>query len=139
MFSMTYGSPIFSQQVAHRADEQVGVVTVVLVGACVPLTWRAGVDGCEVADHADAEGSAYRGEVPQYVHGVDVVELERVPRLWVVVDADHVEPGAVVTHASTASAAEQVEEQRPRHDRLRLTSVATARMTVASWSSSGLL
>src|SRR5580765_3426793 len=50
---------------------------------------------------------------PSQRESVLLCELERVVRLRLDVDADHVEPGAVVAHGRAAGAAEQVEQ--PRH------------------------
>ncbi len=46
---------------------------------------------------------------------VALVELEGVVRLWLDVDADHVEARTVVAHACAASPAEQVQQPRPAH------------------------
>jgi hypothetical protein len=47
--------------------------------------------------------------------GVGLVELERVARHWLEVDADYVEAGPVVADRAAASPAEQIQQTRPSH------------------------
>jgi hypothetical protein len=65
------------------------------------LAWRAGVDGVE--------------PVERVRHRVGLVELERIPRLRLDVDADHLKPGTVVADRGATGPAEQIEETRPAH------------------------
>ena len=69
-----------------------------LAEAGVELAWRAGVDRVEPVERI-------RGRVR-------LVELERVVGLRLDVDADDVEPGAVVAHRRAAGAAEQIQQKR---------------------------
>lgn len=74
---------------AHSAD------------AGMRLTRRTGVDRVEARHPFRIERQNVRLD-----------ELERVSRLRLDIDADHIEPSLMIAHARAASAAEQVEEAR---------------------------
>jgi hypothetical protein len=59
------------------------------------MAWRGGVDRVERP-----------AVVLHELDGVGAVELERIPRLRCQIDADDVEPGAVVADGAAAGAAE---------------------------------
>jgi hypothetical protein len=88
--------------VAYDVDQfSPGAGGEVALGFAVVLAWGAGVDGVEPFERV--------------VECVGLPELEWVPGLGFDVYADDVEPGLVVAHRGTASAAEQVEQPGPGH------------------------
>src|SRR6266542_137118 len=72
----------------------------------VPLAGWAGVDGVEPVERERER--------------VGLVELEREAGLRLDIDADDVEPGAVVARGCATGTAEQVQEPGPHHAALSL-------------------
>jgi hypothetical protein len=95
---------LLPQPVPDRVDQLRVVGFVQAAGGGVCLARWAGVDGVEAPTPGGEE-----------FERVGLVELVRVVRLWPVVDADDVEPGAVVADCGTTRATEQVEQLRPAH------------------------
>ena len=99
---MTHGRPVASSRARGGVDRSGWSVRRIASPGAVNA-WQGGLAWI---------ASKCRSRCGRYVER-PAHELERVARLRVDVDADHVEPGAVVSHRSATGAAEQVEELHP--------------------------